>query len=367
MMREIGSEFWRTKQDGSAELNSSPDSFCLLSGRTALDFILRDMKQDERYRHIKRFYLPTYCCEWMVIPFMENRAGIKFYPVYVEDGHLVQEYPDLGSEDGILVMTYFGFGQAEAGEELHKGEMHKAKLQNEKLRKAGAVIEDTTHSCFTGSRMEVQPDYSFSSLRKWMYLPGLATAKKHTGDFCLEEPEAVNHEYMEKREAAARAKQAFIEDARGEKEAYLKLYGEATAILDRDYKNYRADRESRSIFANMDTEKMADRRRRNAGILLEAVREMDGIRPLFGEIRENDCPLFLPVLAETETRRQLSRYLIENGIYCPQHWPLTGYHRFSSEKALGLYEMELSLVCDQRYGDEEMRQFAEVLKNFKRG
>ena len=66
-----------------------------------------------------------------------------------------------------------------------------------------------------------------------------------------------------------------------------------------------------------------------------------------------DCPLFVPVLLEN--RDKVRKHLTENKIYCPVHWP-------KPEGAdSNIYDMELSLICDQRYGVNDMERIVSVL------
>ena len=71
-----------------------------------------------------------------------------------------------------------------------------------------------------------------------------------------------------------------------------------------------------------------------------------------------DCPLFVPIVIAKEKRNAIRKKLIDNQIYCPVHWPHP-----NAECQSNLYEMELSLVCDQRYNGDDMKRIVEVLNN----
>ena len=98
---------------------------------------------------------------------------------------------------------------------------------------------------------------------------------------------------------------------------------------------------------HLDTGTIKTKRRKNAEILL---RHNAGIF----ELRENDCPLFVPILSDN--RDALRKYLINHDIYCPVHWP-----------HWDLAGRELSLVCDQRYDEEDMLRVCECIKEFHKG
>ena len=79
-------------------------------------------------------------------------------------------------------------------------------------------------------------------------------------------------------------------------------------------------------------------------------------------MKENDCPLFVPILVEN--RNELRKYLISKNIYCPVHWPISSLHKLSDEERY-IYDHEISLVCDQRYNLEDMDYICECIKEFK--
>lgn len=91
---------------------------------------------------------------------------------------------------------------------------------------------------------------------------------------------------------------------------------------------------------------------------------MEDIVPLINDDKSNQCPLFFPVCVPKGRRDDLKRHLIKNKIYCPIHWPLTEYHKNLSERAKRLYDEELSLVCDQRYGVEDMHRIVSCIRGF---
>ena len=85
-MSEIGSEFYL--YDTSKKyikqlpnwLEVGDDQILLLSGRTAIDYVLEDIP-----RGIKNVYMPSYCCESMLQPFLEKNIYIYYYDVIFHD------------------------------------------------------------------------------------------------------------------------------------------------------------------------------------------------------------------------------------------------------------------------------------------
>ena len=73
--------------------------------------------------------------------------------------------------------------------------------------------------------------------------------------------------------------------------------------------------------------------------------------------------MFVPVLVPDGKRDALRQYLMQNEIYCPIHWPISDLHRL--DKRTGqIYENELSLVCDQRYSQEDMYHMVTLINRF---
>ena len=115
------------------------------------------------------------------------------------------------------------------------------------------------------------------------------------------------------------------------------------------------DTKSYSIIKHVDQEKHISQRKKNASILYEGLKNNPDMTMIF-DISDMECPLFVPVFVLNGKRDFFRKKLIENDIYCPVHWPKP----LESCKS-NLYEAELSLVCDQRYDEEDMRRIIDVL------
>ena len=303
---EIGSEFWdipicEEKNDIFPE-----STRWFLSGSTALKYVIQDAE-------MKSVSMPRWCCESMIAPFEEAEIEVSFY----------EGQPDTNA-DAIFLMDYFGYtGQSSVPEGY-----------------GGIVIRDMTHSVFSETYSDA--DYYFGSLRKWA---GFWTGGFAWGDWKKNTPIApCDDHYVSLRKAAMEGKKAYIE-GRTDSKDYLDIFEEANRYLKtaRICAAHPADIDAAEHF---DWQLVKKIRRENAKLLLTGV---EGIFPL----KENDCPLFVPILVEK--RDELRKYLIDNQIYCPAHWP-----------RCDLEGHELSLVCDQRYGAEDMRRILKVLQDFRK-
>ena len=340
MRREIGSEFW----------NAGPqrrDDVYLLSGRTALEFIIRDILKNH---NINSVLLPSYCCHTMIEPFCRHGIQVRFYDVFCgNDGGLCADVPEIRKNEIFYYLTYFGFDRISG-------------VYIEEIKKqAEIIIEDCTHAWLARERMECS-DYSYASFRKWTGFSGIAIASKANGAFA-EIPYERNDRYCKMRRQASAMKREFIETGVGDKQRFLSLFGEAEELLEADYIGYLPEDSAVFELMNFDVRQAKEIRRKNAFVLLEGLQDISNITLLYKELSEQDAPLFVPILVPQD-RMGLRKYLIENSIYCPVHWPLSSYHEEISDRAKVLYEQELSLLCDQRYGAEDMNKIIECIRTY---
>lgn len=336
---EIGSDFFE-----KPNLNDYENGiFCeetrwFESGRTALEYIIADIKN--KYE-AKRAFIPSWCCESMIIPFKKAGISVSFYPVYLDaNSSLVQEVPQTDKEDIILVMDYFGFVKNVDFSEV-----------------SGIVIRDVTHSLF--SKKYQDADYIFGSVRKWcgIITGGYACSKSVWS--CIDKEIFVRDKYISLRKQAMKIKREYIYNERVDKK-YLSFFREAESMLD-DRIDYIAGADEEDVFASkfLDKGEIIEKRRQNAEVLLSELSDIT----LFSCLGEDDCPLFVPIIVAENKRDLLYKHLIQSEIYCPIHWPISDYH-ILDENTIKLYQQEISLVCDQRYDTTDMMRIVEVIHAF---
>ena len=331
---EIGSEYWDVPVREGARNAFFVGAHWYLSGRSALKAIIQEL------RGAKSVAMPAWCCESMVQPFLEAGFEVRFYPVYPRNGALVQE-PRTDC-DVLFVMSYFGYAD-------------KITVSHP------CVVRDVTHSVFSSSYEDA--DYCFGSLRKWcgVWTGGCAWARDGHE---LPAGDAGDGGYTALRQRAMELKNRYINgyvDAGGhrvEDKGYLELFDEAEKLLDSAGIAPAAARDV-ELAGRLDAAFIRERRRANARMLMEAFPDW----LIFSQMNERDCPLFVPVLVPDGRRDALRRYLIERDIYCPVHWPVSEVHRLD-EKTAFLYDNELSLVCDQRYAEEDMGRMIDAIQGF---
>lgn len=330
--REIGSEFWNVPVCDEENNIFPNNTVWYLSGRCALRDIIRDIKKNTKFESVA---LPSWCCDSIIIPFLNEGIKVEFYPVIFEDGELIQNLSHISACDVLLVMDYFGY---------------RRKLE---YNFDGIVINDVTHSVFCGEYRKA--DYTFGSLRKWagFYTGGFAFG----GDLTEKINDKSNLDYITARKLAMEEKRAYINKENSSK-GFLKIFSNAEAMLENGIcgKGEISDIERAKL---MDINLIKSKRRENAEVLLQSLSDL----AIFSELHEDDCPLFVPLLVPEEKRATLRKYLIEKEIYCPIHWPETEYHNLTTETE-ELYKQEISIVCDQRYSTRDMIRICQEINVF---
>lgn len=344
MIREVGSEFWGT------ETNKGRAFF--LSGRTALEFIIRDILSRAKIDFV---VLPSYCCHTMIEPFVRHGIKVRFYDIWVDSERgLCAETPAFEGNGIFYFMTYFGFSK------LHG-------LELERIRKQyPIVIEDKTHSLLSDTSI-CAADYEYASYRKWSGFYGLAYAKKNNGTFIHVPSHLTNEKYRDMRKLAAARKREYIHTGKGDKQEFLSLFAQAEELLENDYVGYAAPSECLEQLLHFDYSLVSQKRKDNAEVLIKGLKDLPGIELIHRAMDDCDVPLFVPIVVR-KGRNELRKHLIENKVYCPVHWPLSDYHNEISSRGVELYDAELSIICDQRYDISDMKHIVDLITDYtKRG
>lgn len=337
MRIEIGSEFWF--DDDLPQAITDRDGVYVLSGRTAIDLIIQDILKT---RKIQNVYMPAWCCDSMLAPFVARGIHVDFNDVRF-DGQLKCHTDGTDYIDIFYVTNYFGY---ENTLDIEIVKQFKAK--------GSVIIYDRTHSLLMDNDSYLPlADYSFASIRKWTGVIGGAVVEG------VKDKSLKPYPYLAQKEKAMQMKQAYMAGVESvDKQEFLRLYGEFGHHLADDYCDYTMDDLSYAIYKNTDFSTMKAKRRENAKYLHEHL-HLQFLAPF----TDDACPLFVPVLFDTQKERdRVRKKLIEAEIYCPIHWPKPALVPADFE-ANKIYDAELSLICDQRYGIPEMQRIIETIQS----
>lgn len=334
-VNEIGSEFWIESVPDN--LLTERDGVYCLSGRTAIDLILQDIL---RKRTVRSVAMPGWCCDSMVSPFVAYGIEVRFYDI------CHTEITEQFCEDVFYLTNYFGYENT-----LPLDVIKKVK------EKGAVIIYDRTHSFLLDDTCYCElADYNFASIRKWMGVVGGALVEG-----LKDSPHLRDCPYLQGKEIAMRDKYHYLQgDNSIVKDKFLAVFREFGHRLVEDYCNYAMDDLSYTLYKHTYQQMMKQQRRENAAYIHE---HLKGVRFLY-ELTDAAAPLFVPVLFENKEQRDYVRKkMIEQQIYCPVHWPQpTGIPaEFVVNDIVG---RELSLICDQRYGLNDIKQEIETIKLF---
>lgn len=358
---ELGSEFeiacfsqgdWQLPtSDVASCFCSTKENLFLLSGRTAIDYVLRDIHE---LRDIKNVYMPAYCCSSMIVPFIKNNIAVDFYDITLNNGTLEFCIDEKKEFDVLYLNNYFGYRI-----ELNLDWIKKKK------EKGVIVLYDRSHSLFLRDDPWIDfADYTFCSLRKWFAIATGAILSKSNGSF--NKSTLRNCDFALAKIKAQKLKWRYLHDDKSVgKDQFISLFAEFNRKLETDYEEYSIDETSLQLLKAIDFDRVKVRRSRNVNMLYSELADLNSIKFVFERPDSYVVPLFVPILVKSKKCRDyLQSELISNQVYCPIHWtksPLVPSNMHVDK----IYDQEISLLCDQRYDPGQLVKMVEIIKNFK--
>jgi hypothetical protein len=316
-------------------------------GRDALRAILTDIGCAPG----DKVLLPAFSCPSLAETAVSMGMEPVFYPVNerleADAGTAVRKSE--GRCRAVLYINYFGFPQGQ-----------EAVLR---LKETGLpLIEDATHSLFTGSP-EAPWDYRFASLRKLLPVPEgcLVESKKPLGIHGTAPGGVEERMNSFLRALGLRAAERYRRRPSG----FLKwlsgaLFYRAHAALDGNRPLGYVSGMTTRVLAGADPEGIRRRRRENYLALAGALSPATGLRPVMPELPEGVCPVSLPVRAQNRElwRRALAALDIESSAQWPLH-PAADAGKFSGAAALAR-EM-LVLPASHHLEADEVQEMARLI------
>ena len=161
---------------------------------------------------------------------------------------------------------------------------------------------------------------------------------------------SIDNELVNTKKMAMKIKRAYIENKINNKDEFLSLFLKSNDLIIK-YQKKLIDKESMNILSSINIPKIFDKRVNNVKSV-ENILLKNNI-PLLLKLTEDDCPLFVPLLLDN--RDKIKDNLKGENIYCPIHWP----NIFNINNLI--YYKELSLICDQRYSQDDIIQYINKL------
>ena len=337
-MREFGSDFQLidSYNSGRAHLtNVFRDATLLADGRQCIVALIRQYGW-------KRLWMPDYFC-YEVIETIKDQTGIEV--MMYDDSPLNEgkvEELSFKKGDALLRMNFFGMRDLRSNKSV-----------------LVPVIEDHSHDPFGHWALYSDADWCISSIRKTLPLPEggmMWSPKGHRITIAIpssdenEQIAAIRWEGME-----MKAKYLRGEDV--EKEEFRKRYTETEDWFDHAEPAMIDKRSLQLISEQLDINLWLGAKRKNWMLLKDLVstEQCEGMKA-----EHELCTMFsLVLLLDSKDRRDsVRKHLIENSVYPAILWNVP---EVASDSSKDFSERMLSIHCDGRYKEEDIRQLADIL------
>ncbi|WP_333652442.1 DegT/DnrJ/EryC1/StrS aminotransferase [Lacrimispora sp.] len=321
-----------------------------MSGRCANYYALMDIALTDTK---KTAYVPIYTCETVLDPFLKAGYELLFYDV-TKDMTPIFEESALERISVINLCGYYGF----------------CNYDRDFIRKCSEmgviIIEDTTHSIFSGNGIDPCCDYVVGSLRKWIGVPAGGFACKRKGTFSLpvHRPEEA---HLSLRRISMKGKLELMSAVSGQTDPHAMeqlnaSFWDAEMMLRRIFDSYGSDEESESILRRYDFDHLKKQRRKNYQYLLDHMPGHPQLTIVFPALPDETVPSHFTVYAKD--RDMVQAYLSGHGIKSTAYWPKGPMVDTAGRgEADYIYSHVLSLPCDQRYGVEEMEYICRKIQD----
>ena len=317
----------------------------LMSGRCAIYYCLQDSLLTDKK---KVAYLPSYDCETVLSCFTKSEYEIIYYDI---DETLTPVFDEslLDKISIILITPYYGY-TTYSMDFVRKCREHGV-----------TIIEDTTHSAFSPVGFCKEADYVAVSLRKWMGVISGGLALKCGGKFTL--PLLPSDEvHLKIRDNALANRKEY--EATGDEtlnKTGQDSFWKAEFMLRKIFDMQAGDDVSYETILYYPLDNAIEKRRENFKYLLENLPENPDVKPIFTELPDDVCPMFFPFFVEN--RDDVMKHLYANAIPPKVYWPvppMVDVDEFPGSKYI--YDHVMSISCDQRFGEEDMKRVVEVFE-----
>lgn len=337
-MKEFGSDFHYidTYTSGRAHLTDVFRGATLLAdGRQCIVVLIRQYGW-------KRIWMPDYFC-YEVIETIKEQTGItvKFYEDTPLHEGLVENLP-FREGDVLLRMNLFGI---------------RDKRSNANI--PCPVIEDHTHDMFAHWALYSDADWCIASIRKSLPLPegGMMWSPKGHKLTVKVLPTDENEQIASTRWEGMEMKTAYLNGEDVSKDEFRRHYTETEEWFDHAEPSLLDEQSKTVVSKQLDINLWQGAKRKNWA-LLQSLVNSDVCKILKPE--DETCTMFsLVLLFDTKgTRDNVRKHLIDACVYPAILWAVP---ESASENARCFSERMLSVHCDGRYTEDDIRQLANIL------
>lgn len=325
---------------------SSPYSFSYFNtGRAAIESLLHDLKGNG----IERIWLPSFNCSSVYDAAKRAGMNVNLYPVGRDLLIDTAFFSEVEKKDIIYLVNFFG-----------KLETETTYSKIKELQKAGiTVIEDLTLALLSRNANIGFGNYIIGSIRKWLPITdgGFIASRRELPEY--HKADAAN-DYTLYYFAAQLMKSEYLKDCNLDKQVFLKISNMGMEALFSDYTIRKMSVLSERVIGSTSLQDVAEMRIKNYDMLYDMLSSIPQVRCLIDR-KDGMCPLGM-ILA-VDDRDNFFKYLISKGIYCNIHWrPNESSLQYGDSSYLS--EHCLTIPCDQRYGEEEMKYIYKTVKDY---
>ena len=324
-------------------------------GREAISHILKTNSFTK-----KTVLLPNFTCFTVLDPFEQDGWEMHFYR-YNKNLTIDDDYfPDLYNKTRpsvCLFQALSGMGFAES----------ENKLIDFAHKNGCMTVVDQTQDIYN-SKNNPSVDYYCGSLRKWYPFPDGAFlySEKHSINGCDNLVE--NHIYRTSMGLCMFAgylnsvyNNPFFGYLFSLMWTFSVSYIGGTTIAAHTMSDY-----SRKILLQQNEAVNSEKRSENFRYIYWGIKDLKTVKPAFVDIERLQCiPLSFPVYAKN--RRKFSAFLRSKGINTQLLWSKPPYikeHIALDESTEYIYSHILSLPCDQRYDENDMKKMVDVIREY---
>ena len=319
------------------------------TGRSAVEALLRNLKRDG-YRQV---LLPSFLCDSVRDAVRRAGLDLSYYRVNIDLSIDVKSI-EIEEKSILYVVQYFG--------KRINAEMKDAIKRIKQV--GGTVIEDISLSLLSDGDDVGFGDYIIGSLRKWFPIVdgGILLAKEK---ITFELADASN-DYSLYYFVAQLLKDLYLKESerdQRQKSLFLSYSNEGMKALFNDYTLRKMSMISTDLMKGVNIEFVRNKRIRNYDLLCAFLSKVPQVKVLVDR-QGTMTPLGMLILVDN--RDELLRRLISMGIYCNVHWRSNDLTRLFPESDF-LANRCITIPCDQRYGEKEMRYIYSAVKGFYGG
>lgn len=356
LVKEIGSTF-SAADTGKVSQNhlrflvdnrSISEVVYLSTGRSCIREILNNLSIEN-----KRVIVPSFTCESVIEPFIEN--GYEIFP-YSLNEDLTIDIDALISQierikpSVLLFHRYFGFDTCDGIEGVIDSYPELI------------TIEDKTQYMFS-DKAESKADYQIGSIRKWLPVPdGAYLISKEK---LLEQPTVEDSEFVRIELEAMDRKQSFL-DKKIEDRSFQDLFAQGREYLYTNQQTFSISKASVYTLESYNWASFKEARRKNAAVLINGLQGYSWFNCVFTELFDGVVPFMIPLFVY-EGRKEFQSYLASQKVFATVIWACPDLLKNQIGKADEMiYREILCIPCDQRYSEEDMERIVLTVKKYDR-